>query len=35
MVFATQCQDHEAIEEIGLQENGAIQNNKEGGDEQL
>ena len=35
MVFATQCQDHETIKEIGLQENGTIEDNQEGGDEQL
>ena len=35
MVFATQWQDYKNIKEIGLQENGAIQNNKKGGDKQL
>ena len=35
MVLATQYQDNETIKEIGLQENGTIEKNKEGGDEKL
>ena len=35
MVLATQCQDHETIEEVGVQENGTIRNNQKSRDEQL